>query len=186
MADERMPYQVIDEMAAARSKWSDKKVLAELASIPPLADESDPRWGSQDYWQNVAYPYLALWQVAGMRRLRAAIPLMLDRACYGDPGEIMRNLCHALEGIVAPNYGELSEPCLPAAQSSRAGTRLWAIFQLMRLREPRAIPIFEQALKDPAEMVREDAQKGLEVLREFQSNAEELPIAKLKKSARRK
>ena len=103
MADERMPYQIIDDMTAARQRLSDKKVLDELAAIPPLADEDDLCWGNDEYWHLVVYPYLALWNIASERRLQAAIPLMLDRACFGDPGEIMRNLCHALEAIVNPD-----------------------------------------------------------------------------------
>jgi hypothetical protein len=166
MADGRMPYQIIDDMIAARSRLSDKKVLTELAAIPPLADEDDTCWEGEEYWHQVAYPYLALWSIAAERRLRAAIPLMLERACYGDPGEIMRNLCHALEAIVAPNCVELSEACLAAARSPRPGASLWAIFQLMRLREPRAVPLFEEALRDPAARVRDEAKKALEVLRE--------------------
>jgi hypothetical protein len=153
-------------MASAQHCLSDQQVLAELAAIPPLADEDDPCWDREDYWQQVAYLYLALWKIARERRLRAAIPLMLERACYGDPGEIIRSLCHALEAIVAPNYGELSEPCLAAARSPRPGARLWAIFLLKRLREPRALPVFEQVMKDPAARVREEAEMGLEVLRE--------------------
>lgn len=167
MADERMPNKIIDEMTVARRALSDESILAELATIPPLMDEDNPGWDAEAYWQRVAYPYLALCNIAAERRLPAAIPLMLERACYGDPGEIMRNLCHALEAIVAPNYGELSEPCLAAARSSHPGTRLWAIYQLMRLREPQALPIFEEALKDSAARVRDEAANALEVLREY-------------------
>jgi hypothetical protein len=185
MANGRKPYQIIDDMTTARRRLSDKKVLAELAAIPPLADEDDPCWASEAYWHQVAYPYLALWSIAAERHLKAAIPRMLERACYGDPGEIMRNLCHFLEGIVEPNYGELSGPCLAAAQSPRAGTRLWAIFQLMRLREPRAIPILEQALEDPAERVRSEAKGALEVIRDHIAQDEKPPPTEAKKSAKR-
>jgi HEAT repeat protein len=172
MTEERKPYQIIDEMTTARSHLSDSEVLAELAAISPLADEDDPCWDTEKYWHQVANPYLALGNIAAERRLKAAIPLMLERACYGDPGEIMRNLCHVLEGIVEPNYGELSEPCLTAARSPRAGTRLWAIFQLKRLREPLAIPILEQASEDPAEEVRSAAKGALEVIRDSVAQSE--------------
>lgn len=166
MTDEPKPYQIIDEMTMARRGLSDERILAELATVPALADEEDPCWDAEEYWHRVAYPYIALWNLAAERRLRAAIPLMLERACYGDPGEIMRGLCHALEAIVAPNYGELSEPCLAAARSPYPGARLWAIFELKRLREPRALPVIEEALRDPAARVREEAENALEVLRE--------------------
>jgi hypothetical protein len=165
MADERMPYQIIDDMTAARKRLSDRKVLAELTAVPPLADEGDSCWDSEEYWHKVAYPYLALWNIAAERRLRTAIPLMLERACFGDPGEIMRNLCHALEAIVEPNWSELTGPCVAALKSSRAGTRLWAAHELQRLRDPSAIPALEEAARDEVQEVRESAQAALESTR---------------------
>jgi hypothetical protein len=167
MADERMPYQIIDDLAAAYSRLSDAKVLAKLAKIPPLADEGDPAWQGRRYWRRVAYPYLALWQVAAARRLRAAIPLMLDRACFGDPGEIMRNLCHALEGIVEPDWAALTELCIPALASPRAGTRLWAAEELGRLRDRAAIPALERAAQDEVPEVRQSVASALERMRSF-------------------
>src|SRR4051812_19261164 len=154
MADKRMPYQIIDDFVAARSRLSDSEVLAELASIPPLADEGDPAWEDDGYWHGVAYPYLALWNVAAERRLRTAIPLILDRACFGDPGEIMRNLCHALEAIVKPDWAALTGPCVTALASPRAGTRLWAAHELGRLRDPAAIPALEEVAQDEVPNVR--------------------------------
>jgi hypothetical protein len=155
MADDRMPHQIIDDMTAARERLCDADVLEELRAIPPLADESDPCWAIDDYWQKVAYPYLALWNIAAQRRLRLAIPLILGRACFGDPGEIMRNLCHALEAIAKPNWSELTQPCVAALSSPWAGTRLWAAHELQRLRDPVAIPALEQAAKDQVAWVRE-------------------------------
>src|SRR4051794_32009040 len=106
-------------MATSRNEDTDEEVLAELAALPALADGDDPRWGKDEYWQTVAYPYLALANVATERRLVGAIPLLLERACYGDPGEIMRGLRHRLEAIVAPNWSKLADICLEAAQSPR-------------------------------------------------------------------
>jgi HEAT repeat protein len=161
-----MPHQIIDDMTAARRSLSDKKVLAELAAVPPLADEDDPCWDSEDYWHRVAYPYLALWSVAAERRLRPAVPLLLERACFGDPGEIMRNLCHALEAIVEPNWSELTGPCIAALRSPRAGTRLWAAHELQRLRDPDALPALEEAVRDEVAEVRESARTALASTRE--------------------
>lgn len=164
MTDEPMPHEIIADLAAARESHSDSEVLAELAALPPLADEDDPCWEQDDYWRRVAYPYLALANIAAARRLRSAIPLLLDRACYGDPGEIMRGLRHNLEAIVATNWSELADACLEAARSTRLGTRLWAIDELTVLEDPRARPIFEEALRTAPEGIRWRAAAGLERL----------------------
>jgi HEAT repeat protein len=162
MTDGRMPYQIIDDLTVARAQLSDAEVLAELSAIPPLADEDDPCWNDDGYWHRVAYPYLALWNVAAERQLRAAIPLILDRACFGDPGEIMRNLCHAVEAIVKPEWSALTAPCVAALGSPRPGTRFWAAFELGRLRDPAAVPALERAAQDAVPEVREEAASALE------------------------
>lgn len=162
MADNRRPYQIIGDMAQDRAPLSDAKVLAELAAIPPLADADDPCWDEDGYWHRVAYPYLALWDVVAQRRLRSAIPLILDRACFGDPGEIMRNICHVLEAIVKPDWSALTGPCVAALQSPRPGTRFWAASQLGRLEDPSAVPALEAAAGDPVPNVASQAAKALE------------------------
>lgn len=161
MPDERMPYQIIDDLAAARADLSDIDVLAELAAIPPLADEDDPCWNDDRYWNRVAYPYLSLWNVAAERQLRAAVSLILDRACFGDPGEIMRNLCHAVEAIFTPDWSALTTSCVAALASHRPGTRLWAAHELGRLRDPAAIPALEKASQDTVPEVRKWAASAL-------------------------
>lgn len=165
MAEERMPYQIIDDLVAEWGMRSDDDVLAALASLPPLADESDPCWENDGYWHRVAYPYLALAGVCANRRLRSAIKLLLDRACFGDPGEIMRGLRHSLEAIVNPDWAALTEVCLTAAQSDRPGTRLWAIDELTVLEDPRAKPLFEEAIRNAPRDIRWRAEFGLERLR---------------------
>lgn len=162
MADARKPYQIIDGLVAAGARLSDAEVLAALTAIPPLADESDPCWADDGYWHQVAYPYLALWNVVAERQLRAAVPLILDRACFGDPGEIMRNLCHAVEAIVKPDWSVLTAPCVAALTSPRPGTRFWAAFELGRLRDPVAIPALERAAQDAVPDVREEVVSALE------------------------
>ena len=170
MSDERMPYQIIAEMAAARSSRTDDEILAELAALPPLADETDPCWASEDYWHRAAYPYLALVDVTATRRLRPAIKLLLDRACYGDPGEIMRGLRHGLEAIVAPDWPSLADICLDAARSTRLGTRLWALAELPVLEDPRAKPIFDEAVKNGPKEIRWRAEIGLKRLAKGESD----------------
>jgi hypothetical protein len=46
MIDKRSPVEIEAELVAARASLSDSQVLAELASIPPLADEDDACWDS--------------------------------------------------------------------------------------------------------------------------------------------
>jgi HEAT repeat protein len=77
----------------------------------------------------------------------------------------MRNICHALEAIVKPDWAALTKPCVEALASPRAGTRLWAAFELMRLRDPAAIPALERATRDEVPEVREQAVAALEQTR---------------------
>lgn len=165
MTDERAPHQIIDEMAAAYAQLSDVQVLAELAAIPGLSDESDPCWLSEEYWHRVAYPYLALWNVAAARRLSAAVPLILDRACLGDPGEIMRNMRHAIEAVYGPDWSALTACCVTALRSHRPGTRFWAADELGVLRDAAAIPTLEVATRDEFPEVRNRATEALEATR---------------------
>ncbi len=97
-------------------------------------------------------------------RVANALRLLLDRACYGDPGEIMRGLRHSLEAIVDPDWPALADVCLEAARSPRPGTRLWAIDQLAILDDARARPVFEDAVAHAPEEIRERAQMGLDRL----------------------
>jgi hypothetical protein len=164
VAKELMPYQIIDGMIAARETLSDEAILAELSALPPLADEDDRCWDQAQYWHEVAHPYLALAGLCARRRLLAAIPLLLERACFGDPGEIRRGLRHCLEATVAPDWSILADFCLRAAQSPRRGTRLWAIDQLVVLEDPRAAPLFERAQREEPEEISWRAAIGLERL----------------------
>ena len=160
MADERMPHQVIADMVTARASVSDADILAELSAFPPLPDEDDPAWEQDATWQD-ANRFVALEDVAAARRLKPAIRLLLDRACYGDPGEMFRGLRNACEAIVNPNWSELADICLEAARSARLGTRLWAIDQLAILDDERARPVFEEASGSPPQEIKRRAEIGL-------------------------
>jgi hypothetical protein len=153
----------IAELVADHSVRTDEEILAELKELEPLADESDACWSDRDYW-NTANLYLALANIAAARKLRPAIGSLLERACYGDPNEIMRGLRHNLEAIVNPEWSYLTEVCLEAAKSSRLGTRLWAIDELVLLQDPCAKSIFEEAVKNDPEELRWRAQNGLDRL----------------------
>ena len=154
------------DLAAEYDKLRDAKVLAKLRAIPSLPDESDEASWNQRFWDNVVYPSLALWKVVGTRRLHNAIPLILDRACFGDPGETMRGMCHTLKAVVQPKWSELTPYCDAALKSERPGTRLWAAHQLIRVRDPDALAALEAAANDPEPEVREVVQLALECTRE--------------------
>lgn len=164
MTEVRTPLEIINAIASEFDLSSDAEVLAALADLPALEDETDDCWVSLDYWESVAYRYLALAEVASIRRLRPAISLLLDRACFGDPGEIMRGLRHSLEAIVDPDWAALADICMGAAISDRPGTRLWAIDQLTVIEDPRAEPIFQNALRTEPSIIAEIAEIGLERL----------------------
>jgi hypothetical protein len=155
----------IAELVASNSTKTDDEILAELAAFPPLADESDPCWKDDSYWQT-ANLYLALAEIVATRKLRPAIKLLLERAAYGDPNEIMSGLRHILEAIVNPDWIFLTEVCLEVAQSPRLGTQLWAIDELVLLEDPRAKPIFEEVMKNAPEEIRWRAENGLNRLAE--------------------
>ncbi len=166
MGSEPAPFEIIDAMAQERTARSDQQILDELHALPPLADEEDACWGESSYWMSVAYPYLALAQNAGQRRLRAAVRPLLDRACYGDPGEIMRGLRHTLEAIMSPDWAALADICLDAARSSRRGTTLWAVHQLRVLDDERARPLLHDLSLSEDEEIRSCAAAALRRLDE--------------------
>ncbi len=164
MPSEKEPHELIRDLVAERASWSDADVIAEIEQLPPLADEIDPVWDDETYWSGFAYRYLALSDVAAERQLRPAARLLLERACNGDPGEIMRGLRHALERIFNPDWAALADVCIELSASNRPGTRLWAIHQLMILDDPRARQVFDNVLHDEIGEIRRTAAVGLQRL----------------------
>ncbi len=156
------PIQVLVQQRLSRSE---EEILAELRALPVLPDEEDPAWEDARTWEQ-ADRYLALGQVARERRLRPALPLLLERACFGDPGEMMRGLRHILEAIVDPDLEVLLNVCIDAAGSGHRGARLWAIQELGTLRDRRALPTLERALNDSSKEIRSAAQQAIEMIRE--------------------
>ncbi|GEM_PF-7019918 len=164
MADDNQPVNIIERLAAVHDVLRDDQVLAAIASLPPLADETDACWNSDEYWRGAAYPFLALADVAAKRRLKPAVRLFLERACYGDPGEIMRGLRHTFEAIYNPDWTSLADEYLAVARAERLGTRLWAIDGLTVVEDARAVPVFEASVREDPEEIRWRAEVGLERL----------------------
>lgn len=166
MFAEKKPSEMIRDIFVERALHSDDEILCEIEQLPPLADENDPVWSDPSYWNQVAYRYVALADVAAQRKLRPAVRLFLERACNGDPGEMMRGLRHSFEGIFDPDWKALADVCMELCKSKRAGTRVWATHQLMILDDPRAETVFECAVHDEHEWVRSHAAIGLNRLRQ--------------------
>lgn len=164
MPAEKKPYELIRDLVAERASWSDADVIAEIEQLPPLADEGDSVWDDQGYWSDFAYRYVALSDVAAERRLRPAVRLLLERACNGDPGEMMRGLRHAWEAIFNPDWAALADVCVELSASKRPGTRRWALHQLMILDDVRARQVFDKALQDEIGAIRRIAASGLQRL----------------------
>ena len=166
MNPEPRPFEIINAMASERRGRSDQALLDELGELPPLADEDDASWDDPTYWVRVAYPYLALVQLAAERRLRPAIRPLLDHACFGDPGEIMRGLRHGLEAIVNPDWSVLADICIEAAQTERPGTILWSVDQLVVLDDERARPLLLTLGASSYDEIKWRAQAAIERLDE--------------------
>lgn len=165
MADDESTWDAIQRFAAEQHSASDDQILALIEAIPPLADENDPCWDDVAYWKSYAHPYVAMAHVAGMRKLRRAVRPLLERACYGDPGEIMRGLRHTFEGVYKPDWNLLADEYLALARAERLGTRLWAVASLTVLDDPRAAPVFEASVREDPEEISSWAKGGLKRLR---------------------
>jgi hypothetical protein len=158
---ELQPRQIVADLTARYERLSDAELLAALEALPALPDESDASWDDDRFWRAAVFPFVVLRDLAASRRLAPAIEILLSKASFGDPGEVMRGLRHMLEAIVAPNWDVLADACIRAAVSPRHGIKLWALQQLAVLEDERARPTFEQALHHPEVSIREAAELGL-------------------------
>jgi hypothetical protein len=126
----------LDVMAekAKRAAATDADILAELAAIPALVDETDPAWTTGHYWTSDAWKaasvFEALTEIATTRQLKAAVPLLFDKACLGNPRGLMSGLHYSLAHIVGDDWLFLQDAAHKATQSPRPGTRRWALKEL--------------------------------------------------------
>jgi hypothetical protein len=165
------PYRIIERYVAERSALSDSAILRELEELAPLRDETDPIWRTSDYWRDEAYRFVALADLVAVRKLRDGVRLLLERACFGDPGEMMRGLRHSCEAAFNPDWTALAAAYAALAAAPRPGTRLWAIDQLTVLDDPGAEPVFWRALSNELQPVREIAAAGIERLERKKKDA---------------
>jgi hypothetical protein len=160
------PVEYLKALREERAHWSDDAILTDLALLPVLPDEEDAGWddlGEDSIWHS-AYLYTALADMAAERKLKAAIPLILERACFGDPGEMMRGIRHRLERIVNPDMHILRDYCMQVAQSEYKGARYWAIRELGVLREKASWDILIAALDDLVTEIASEAASSLNML----------------------
>jgi hypothetical protein len=150
------PSQIIQQMVVQRLVWPNEYILAELKAMPVLPDADDVLWEHEKTWEQLDL-YTALARVSGMKRLKEAIPLLLERACYGDPGERMRVLYPQLESAGNGDWNFLGNACCKAAKSHNSGARLWAIAQLADNRYRHLMHTVVEALDDSAQLVRVQA-----------------------------
>jgi hypothetical protein len=125
-----MPIDVITRLYDERADLSDQEILKELQRLQPLPDENHPAWDEEwdkGYAWHLARLFVALsWHVVE-RKLIPGIELLLERACFGDPGEMMRGLEDLLYGTAEGDFSVLIPICNRVAKSERPGTRFWAI-----------------------------------------------------------
>jgi len=143
----RKPAEIIQNLYNQRISWSDEAVVSELVSLPALPDELElESLPNGDEALNNLYLYLALTSLVGTRRLKQGVRFLLERASFGDFGETMRGMHHTFEHVFEDDDSELAELCLELGKHHRAGTRLWAMNQLVRLQDTRVIPLLLEAL----------------------------------------
>jgi hypothetical protein len=145
-----------------RRMRTDAEIIAELRGLAILPDEDDVAWDDDSIWETHAYVYLALADLIGERRLREGVPLLLERACYGDPGEIMRGLRHTLEAVYNPDWNALEGECIAALRSAHPGARFWAANELAIVGDVHAISELGATLYDECDEVRSESLRALE------------------------
>lgn len=148
--------EAIERIFREHADVSDAAVLAELRGLDVLPPDQGTTWERADTWNN-AHILIALAAVAGERQLAEAVPLVLERMCFGDPGEVMRGVRHSLEDAVAGDWQLLAQHCEEACRSPQPGARLWAADELAVLREPRSLRVLITLLDDPVVEVAEAA-----------------------------
>jgi hypothetical protein len=159
----KAPHQEISDIARELRGLSDEQLLVELSRVPVLPDDAADAWRSDETW-SLARRYVAIGDVAAERKLKSAVRLLLERASYGDPGEMMRGLRHVLEAIATPDWSFLAKAYVDASSFPHRGARLWAVAGLGVLRDASTMPALLQALRDPAVEVCKEACQAIRMM----------------------
>lgn len=119
---------------------TDAELLEAIRRFEALPDEDDTCWDWDDRTQSAApaiwkraAEYRAFLELAAERGLSEAIPLLLQRAPFGDPGEYFRDaLQDCLVFAAGTDRNCLFNACSAELNSPRNGTRQWALETIYR------------------------------------------------------
>ena len=185
--NEKPFYIIIEEQIEVLSAKTDEDILTDLKDLSVLPDEyiwhgkkglDNPIWEESET-EMLLVRYLAMANIIATRKLRAGVPLLLERASYGDMGETMRGLRHALEATFEPDWEALNDVCMQAASSKNRGARLWAVSELGILRDSRSLDLLFEMLHDPAELVRHQVISSLGMLLRREKRLKEQGVNRL-------
>jgi hypothetical protein len=161
--NEKTPWQLIQEQINLRSNWSDEAILAEIEALPVLPDEyneqsdiplDDSHWLEPET-DRLLTRYLALVDIVRNRKLRTGVPLLMERASYGDMGETMRGVWGALSSVFGPDEATWNDLCFQMAQSPHRGVRLWMMQEIGCIDDARSLSVLINGLHDPSPRMRE-------------------------------
>jgi hypothetical protein len=188
---EKSPWQLIQEASDLRSTWSDEAIMAEIQTLPVLPDEynedsdallDDSHWMDPELQEQLTI-YLALVKVVSEHKLRAAVPLLMERVSYGDMGETMRGVWGSLASAY-DNKIEWEDLCFQMAQSPYRGVRLWMMQEIALIRDEHSLAVLIKGLHDTAPLVRECAAGWLEFLCQDDSLIRERVLDALRMASR--
>lgn len=146
--------------------------MAEIQALPVLPDEfnkqsdiplDDLHW-SEPETDRLLDRYLALVAIVRDRKLRAGVPLLMERASYGDMGESMRRVWGSLSSVFDSDRATWNDLCFRMVQSPHRGVRLWMIQEISCIADERSLSVIINGLHDPAPMIREWAIDWIETL----------------------
>jgi hypothetical protein len=89
------------------------------------------------------------------RKMRPGVPLLMERASYGDMGETMRGVWGALRSVFDSHDTTWNDLCFQMAQSPHRGVRLWMMQEISCIANERSLAALINGLRDPAPLVRE-------------------------------
>src|SRR5258708_8900142 len=114
-----------EEIHDKYSSLSNDEILDAIEALRGLPDEWAPWFGRPNFeWDDEqtlhnAAMFVELAHQIAERHLRPGVPLLLERASYGDYGEMMRFLPNKFKAAFKPDWKDLAEICVKYAKHSR-------------------------------------------------------------------